>query len=428
MAGFYEILKAEYGQCPEDCSLCEQACATYMNDSCGSRIKILHLREVGFHGVSKCNQCNEPSCLDICPVGAIDKNSSDGVVRILEKKCIGCGLCTLACPYGGVDYNRASRKSFKCNNCDGEPECVKACTNNVLSYRRGRSIYNYMGEDLFTPGAGTCIGCSMEHAIRFSLRILGEDIIIFRSAGCSAIAMGTMPQGVAIKTSSCVCLMTNVPAVATGVKRYLKKIGQDPTCVIMGGDGLTADVGFQSLSGAAERGENLLYICLDNEAYMNTGIQRSSTTPYGSWTTTTPGGKEKRGKDLPLIMAFHGIPYVATAVMAFPEDYAQKLLKAKAVKDGMAYIHVLCPCVVGWRADDDSCIEIGRLAVETNYFPLWEFENGKVSFTHHVKKMRPLSEFTKLMGRFSSLTVSQLRQFEEDIKRRIEMLETLAKR
>jgi pyruvate/2-oxoacid:ferredoxin oxidoreductase beta subunit len=222
--------------------------------------------------------------------------------------------------------------------------------------------------------------------------------------------------------------MTNVPAVATGVKRYLRRIGRDVPCVIFGGDGLTADVGFQSLSGAAERGENLLYICLDNEAYMNTGIQRSSTTPYASWTTTTPAGKEKKGKDIPLIMAFHRIPYVATAVMSYPEDFALKILKAKDIKDGMAYIHVLCPCVVGWRGREDTGIELGRLAVRTNYFPLWEYERGNFRFTHKIKRPKPISEFTRMTGRFSELTPTQLEHLTEDINARMQTLETLSYR
>lgn len=284
----------------------------------------------------------------------------------------------------------------------------------------------FQGQDLVTPGAGSCRGCTLELTVRSALRILGEDIIFFRSAGCSAVLMATTPQGASVKTGSCVSLMTNVPAVATGVKRYLRRIGKDVPCVIFGGDGLTADVGFQSLSGAAERGENLLYICLDNEAYMNTGIQRSSTTPYACWTTTTPAGKEKKGKDIPLIMAFHGIPYVATAVISYPEDFALKILKAKAIKDGMAYIHVLCPCVVGWRAREDRGIELGRLAVRTNYFPLWEYERGNFRFTHKIKKPKPIREFTRMTGRFSKLTPTQLEHLTENVNSRIHTLETLS--
>lgn len=428
MAKFYPVLKAEYGQCPEGCSLCEQACNEVMKDNHGSRIKTLDLAKMDFHGVLKCNQCGEPACMEMCPVGAIKKSDVDGVVSISETKCIGCGLCTLACPYGGIYFDSAAKKAFKCENCDGNPRCAMECPYGVLSYLGSLSTRKYLGPDLMTPGAGTCIGCALELTIRFTLRVLGDDIIVFRSAGCGAVAMATIPQGAAIKTSSCVSLMTNVPAVATGAKRYLKKIGRDITCVVIGGDGLTADVGFQSLSGAAERGENLLYICIDNEAYMNTGIQRSSTTPYGGWTTTTPAGKEKKGKDMPLLMAFHHIPYVATATMAYPEDFARKLLKAKAVKEGMAYLHIFSPCVVGWRTKDDRSIEIARMAVNTNYFPLWEFEKGKLSFTYRAKKTRPLRDFVKLMGRFNNLKDPQLRELEEDVKTRMAMLETLVGR
>jgi pyruvate/2-oxoacid:ferredoxin oxidoreductase beta subunit len=284
----------------------------------------------------------------------------------------------------------------------------------------------FQSEDLLTPGAATCRGCALELTVRSALKILGEDIIFFRSAGCSAVLMATTPQGASVKTGSCVSLMTNVPAVATGVSRYLRRTNRDLTCVVFGGDGLTADVGFQSLSGAAERGENLLYICLDNEAYMNTGIQRSSTTPFASWTTTTPSGKNRKGKDIPLIMISHGISYVATASISYPEDFAQKILKAKAVKDGMAYIHTLCPCVVGWRAKEDSCIELGKLAVKTNYFPLWEYERGTLRFTHEIKRQRPLEEFTRVTRRFSNLTSSQLEELQESVNAKIMFLQKLS--
>jgi pyruvate/2-oxoacid:ferredoxin oxidoreductase beta subunit len=163
---------------------------------------------------------------------------------------------------------------------------------------------------------------------------------------------------------------------------------------------------------------------------MNTGIQRSGTSPLHGWTTTTPVGKEgkgkgRQGKYMPLIMASHGIPYVATASVAYLEDYARKLKKAMAVKDGLSYIHLLTPCPTGWRSPTDSGIELSRMAVETNYFPLWEAENGEYRFTYKPKKIRPVQEFTKMMGRFSHLTDVELQEFQRQVDKRMAFLSYL---
>jgi pyruvate/2-oxoacid:ferredoxin oxidoreductase beta subunit len=216
----------------------------------------------------------------------------------------------------------------------------------------------------------------------------------------------------------------------TGVKRYYHKIGRDVKVVAFCGDGATADVGFQNVSGAAERGENLIYICYDNEAYMNTGIQRSGTTPQHTWTLTTPVGSTRRGKEqaakyMPLIMALHGIPYVATAAISHLEDYAAKIAKAVEVKNGMAYIHLLSPCPAGWRAPIDMPIELSRMAVETNYFPLWEMEHGKYRLTHEVKKSKPIEEYTKLMGRFSHFTKEELEGLQQTVNSRFNFIKKL---
>jgi pyruvate/2-oxoacid:ferredoxin oxidoreductase beta subunit len=165
---------------------------------------------------------------------------------------------------------------------------------------------------------------------------------------------------------------------------------------------------------------------------MNTGIQRSSTTPLSSWTTTTQIGPKGRGKknapkNVPLLMAFHEIPYVATATLAFLEDYAVKLKKAQtALKDGMAYIHVLTPCPTGWRSSPDQTLELCRTAVESNYFPLWEAEYGAIRFTREMQFPRPIEEFTRLMGRFSHLSAAELRHLQEYTDRRYEKIKRLS--
>lgn len=288
-----------------------------------------------------------------------------------------------------------------------------------------KRIAGHFHEDLLTAATGMCPGCPAELTARVMLKILGRNVITFRTPGCQPIFM--------TRVSGIPCLMTNIASSMTGASRYLRKIERDDVvCVCFVGDGATADVGFQPLSGAAARGEHILYICNDNEAYMNTGIQGSSTTPLGSWTSTTWVGKKSRGKGnegkyMPLIMLMHGVSYVATATAAYLEDYVLKLEKAKeAVKHGMAYIHLHTPCAIGWRAPVERGIELSRLAVQTNYFPLWEAEDGKLRFTRRVKKPKPLKEFIKLQGRFSHLTEGELEHFQEIVDKRFALVERLA--
>ena len=226
-------------------------------------------------------------------------------------------------------------------------------------------------------------------------------------------------------------LLTNVASVMSGVRRYYKHIGRDVTLLAYVGDGATADVGFQSLSGAAERGENILYVCYDNEGYMNTGIQRSGTTPLGAWTTTSPvgkivQGKEQPSKNMPLLMFWHGVSYVATASVAYLDDYAKKLVKAMQVKDGMAYIHLYSPCPTGWRTPAEIAVDIARIAVETNYFPLWEAEHGKIRMTKEIDNPKSISELTKVMRKFSHLSEEELEEFQQLVNTRFATLKGLA--
>lgn len=164
---------------------------------------------------------------------------------------------------------------------------------------------------------------------------------------------------------------------------------------------------------------------------MNTGVQRSGSTPFGARTTTTPVGEVRRGKEqtskyLPLLMLFHGIPYVATASISHPEDYARKLVKAANVKDGMAYLHLFSPCPTGWGIDEDRGIDAARLAVETNYFPLWEAENGKVRLTHEVAHPKPVGEYTALMDKYSHLTPKDIERIQQSVNTRYGQIKRLA--
>jgi len=187
------------------------------------------------------------------------------------------------------------------------------------------------------------------------------------------------------------------------------------------GDGGTSDIGIQALSGAMERGHDFLYICFDNEAYMNTGIQRSSATPFGASTTTSPAGKVSIGqftwkKDMPAIAAAHKIPYVATACPSYPFDLIDKIAKGLAVP-GPAYVHVLSVCPTGWRCAADLVVKLGRLAVETGVFPLYEVENGRYKMNLEVPELRPVKDYLKLQGRFRHLSDDNISVIQERVRK-----------
>jgi len=222
--------------------------------------------------------------------------------------------------------------------------------------------------------------------------------------------------------------------VASGVEAGLKALmrkGKIPrrriTVVGMGGAGGTADIGLQALSGAPERGHNMIYVCYDNEAYMNTGIQRSSSTPFGASTTTSPAGSQSIGqqtwkKNITLIAAAHGIPYVATASPSYPFDLAEKVEKAAKVK-GPAYLQIYSACPTGWRLAPEKAISIGRLAVQTGVFPLYQIEKGKLSITVPTPEFRPLKEYVKPQGRFRHLDDATIEEIEKRVHEEYRKLE-----
>jgi phenylglyoxylate dehydrogenase beta subunit len=423
MRAFNETLMIRRINCPPGCSACEKACAERMGLPVIKSVRDARLK---LDTVVVCNQCTEPACLGACPTGAITKSELTGLVTIDREKCAGCGLCALSCPYGGISYDEVSAKSYKCDRCEGEDSrCVAACPHGVLSYVKSRAVWDHFHDDLQSASTGLCAGCPGELAGRVMLKVIGANMVLFRTPGCQTIFLSRVPS---VST-----LMTNIASSMTGASRYFRQIGRDDiTVVCVVGDGATADIGFQPLSGAAARKEHILYICNDNEAYMNTGIQSSGTTPALAWTTTTWAGdkghgKAAQGKYMPLIMLMHSIPYVATATVGFMEDYVQKLEKAKeAAKRGTAYIHLCTPCPTGWRAPVDLGIELSRLAVETNHFPLWEAEDGQVRFTHRVEKPKPIREFYKMMGRFSHLKEDDFEDIQQGVDRRMTLIERLA--
>ena len=434
MTTFYDTLRIEEGLCPAGCTACRDACirVRQTKSAQGTGIREVHVSDLGVHLAHTCNQCSEPACVDACPTGAVSKNSTDGIVRIDETKCLGCGLCSLACPYGGIDFREGSVNAAKCDLCDGTPQCADACPANAISFMQARSVVRHFHEDPLLSGSSLCIGCPAETALRFVLRTMGRDTFLFGAPGCGTNVFNGMGIRTMIKIPAHMSNMTSVPSTMTGVKRYYRKKGRDVRCVAFVGDGCATDVGFQPLSGAAERNENIIFICYDNEGYMNTGIQRSSTSPYFGWTTTTPAmgrrkGKAMPGKNVPLIMAAHGIPYVATAVISHPEDLVQKLLKAKAVKDGMSYIHILSPCILGWGYSIPASLDVCRAAVETNYYPLWECEQGTYRLTYEPKQQKPIAEYTRLLKKFGHLDAHDLEDLQRVVDKRFRQLKAFTR-
>jgi len=260
-------------------------------------------------------------------------------------------------------------------------------------------------EENLGHGHLACAGCGAAVAMRLTLKALGEKTVMVFPASCWSIVPGSWPYSSYRITAIHAGFVTGA-ATASGVRAALDVRGDDETLVaVWAGDGGTFDIGLQALSGAAERNEDLLYICNDNEGYMNTGTQRSSATPLFAWTTTTPvmQPKENPKKDIMAIMADHHIPYAATATIAYPEDLIRKLEKAKGIR-GTRFIHLFSPCPPGWKMPSEQTIKISRLAVRSRLFPLYEIENGRNYTIQEEHRVVPVKEYLKLQGRFSHLT------------------------
>lgn len=275
--------------------------------------------------------------------------------------------------------------------------------------------------ELFAPGHRGCTGCGEMLAVRLAMKALGRDVVVVNATGCIEIVSSPLPD-TSWEVPWIHTLFENTSAVASGVESGFKAImrkGRVPSkhidVIAIGGDGATADIGIQALSGALERGHDFVYLCFDNEAYMNTGIQRSSLTPYGASTTTAPSGKVSIGqktqkKDMPAIAVAHGIPYVATATASYPFDLMEKVKKAAAIK-GPAYVHILSVCDTGWRIASNETIALGKLAVQTGIFPLYEVENGKYKLNLDAK-LKPVEEYLKPQGRFRHLSAEDIAKIQ----------------
>jgi pyruvate ferredoxin oxidoreductase beta subunit len=260
---------------------------------------------------------------------------------------------------------------------------------------------------LLRPGHRGCAGCCDALAGKFVLDAIGEDCIVVSPTGCLEVFTTPYPES-AWGVPWIHSLFENAAAVASGVEAAYKALGKEKTKIVaIGGDGATMDIGLQAISGAFERGHDFTYICVDNEAYMNTGIQRSSATPLYANTTTSPSGRASFGnpqhkKNMPAIIAAHGSPYVATASVAYAPDLMKKVKKAAAVK-GPTYVHVHAPCCTGWKFEGSKTIEVGRLAVETAMWPIYEMEDGEVTGVRKIKNRKRVEEYLKVQGRFKHL-------------------------
>ncbi|MEJ2503680.1 MAG: thiamine pyrophosphate-dependent enzyme [Gemmatimonadota bacterium] len=277
--------------------------------------------------------------------------------------------------------------------------------------------------ELLDPGHLACPGCGASLAMRMVLKELGEQTIVVLPACCWSIIAGPYPQS-SLHVPLYHTAFETAGAVASGIRAALDVRGDTETTVMAwAGDGGTFDIGLQSLSGAAERNEDFLYVCYDNEAYMNTGIQRSSATPWGAWTTTTPTEhpQSTRKKDILSIIAAHRVPYAATASTAYPTDLLDKVRKAKSLK-GTRFLHILSPCPPGWKTDDDRTIELGRLAVQSRVFPLLEVEEGtRWRFTLESAG-DPVEPYVRAQGRFKHLDDEAIRRIQADVDARFDHL------
>ncbi|KSW11550.1 pyruvate ferredoxin oxidoreductase [Pyrodictium occultum] len=294
-----------------------------------------------------------------------------------------------------------------------------------------RTVWDIPREEQFAPGHSMCQGCAAALIMRMLMKVAGKDAIVVMGTGCVEVTTTLFPR-TAWRNPWLHLAFENTGAAASGVEAAIKALQRkgvlDPNrrikVVAIAGDGGTFDIGLQSLSGMMERGHDVMYVVYDNEAYMNTGIQRSSATPFGAWTTTTPVGKRMRGephpkKDIIGIALAHRIPYIATANPAYPTDMMEKFRKAYETR-GPSLVHVLSPCTPGWRIRNEHSIHVARLAVLTGMWVQLEIVNGKPRVTVKVPKRKPVREYLKLQGRFRHLTDEEIEQIQKMVDHYVE--------
>ncbi len=282
-------------------------------------------------------------------------------------------------------------------------------------YEQVKGLKELPTEEPLSPGHRLCPGCGASIVVRQVLLAAPKDVVVANATGCLEVSTALYPYS-AWNRPWIHSAFENAAAVASGVEAGFKALARrgeakEHPVIVFGGDGGTYDIGLQSLSGAIERGHRFLYVCYDNEAYMNTGIQRSGGTPMGAWTTTTQvgsvgAGKAESKKDLLSIVVAHHVPYAATASISHWRDLMTKVRKALSY-DGPTFLHVMAPCTRGWRFDSAKTVRMSRLAVETRLFPLYEVEGGVYKITFPVASPKPVEEYLKLQGRYSHLLQPQ---------------------
>lgn len=292
------------------------------------------------------------------------------------------------------------------------------------------NLKNITDEELFY-GAKTCQGCGALMACRMVMKGVGPKSCVAIPACCMAATTTVYPQS-AIFVNNVVTAFPGLASTISGMSVGGKVMGwdDDTTYVAFGGDGGTIDIGIQALSGAAERNDNILYVCYDNEAYMNTGVQRSGSTPLYSWTTTTPTGPCSKGestsvrKNLFEIMAAHRIPYVATASIAYPKDLLNKVIKAKSYH-GCRVLHIMAPCPTGWGYEPSRTVELGKMAVNNGLWYLAEYDNGEYRLNMRPKKFEAVDKYLKAQRRFRHLTPEDIEEITVNRDKEWERLERI---
>lgn len=289
--------------------------------------------------------------------------------------------------------------------------------------------------DLVSPGISACQGCAAEHILRTSLKILGDESIIGVPPGCMAGAGGGgWDKKSGVKIPSTMPLLDNSASLMAGIKRAYETIDPNVHAIAFAGDGATADSGLSCLSAAAERRDNIIYICYDNEGYMNTGFQKSGTTPHGASTSTTPVGTVGRGKlnfkkDVAMMMAMQDAAYVATLSPSHMNDFVAKMEKAASIKDGLVYLHILTACPTGWGIKPHQSVDYMRKAVESRYFLLFEYRQGQFTIstpTKNIKQPKDVTEFLTGQKRFKHLNEEDIQELRDYSDRRWNLLQRLS--
>lgn len=284
-----------------------------------------------------------------------------------------------------------------------------------------QNLFKIDEREYILPGNRACQGCGLSLAYRHALKALGSNIIVTIPASCLTVLHGLYPI-TSVEIPCLNCTFASTAASASGLVAGLKAVNRtDMTVVAVAGDGGTYDIGIQALSGAAERGTDFIFVCYDNEGYMNTGTQRSSATPAGALTTTTPVfTKQEPKKDMLKIMEAHGVSYIATVSPSYPLDLNEKFVKAKFLK-GTRYIQIYAPCPPGWAYLPKDTVQIGKLAIESGVFVLFEIEDGQFRFTGRSNalakkgKRLPVSNYLEKQGRFKQMTAAQAEQFQKKV-------------